>query len=964
MTRLFARLLALTLTAGLLLVPAVVAQAKPLAPKVTAPKANATVSTMPALTWNKAKGASSYELQISSDAGFNPALVTTKTANLRYVNSTMLPNGAYFWRVRSLDAASGTSKWSKVRKFTKKWNATAVILTPAALASIAYPNPTILTWTPVPGAVTYKVAVASGASGGGVDAPGGIISNGALAWSDGGKPIETSNTNLAVSTALHPGTYYWQVIPVDAQGHNGTPSAIFSFAWIWAGTTTPNVTDLVPGIEIYDPLFSWPAIPGAASYELEVNLTSGFALGSRLMLSTTTATSFAPKQTLPNNTYYWRVRGVDPQGQAGPWNNGPAFTKTYDLTVLDGPANLRVLDTQGTQIAFNGHVDEPVIAWNTVPGARSYQVQLNCSGTIKVYTTANTSWTPLAPDPPLNGVPFLLTRSPGAGVNYDDPPTNSPGGSCLVSVQAFADNAIDGTAIAGLYAQTRFQVGGQTGFDNPPAVDCDSACAGLLDDFDIAKPLRGTITGKSPLFCWTPADLDDNLDTVPGNGDGTEASTHYWVTIARDPQFTTSVEQAYTSAPCYAPSKPMVDEGTLYYWQVIPADDNGNGYDFTIEGSGGFVSSPSFQHVSVPPAPAAPVGGAAVPGAVTFRWAPVPEQVRNYTIEIAQDDSFSTILESATTDATAYSANAIFPVGATTYWRVRANNDESKGLAWSGTSSFVQTLPAPTITTATPFEGATFPALTWTPVDGASTYEVQDVWPDASVHVTSNIPSAAVSYNKMTGTGHGTVQVRAVFPNGLRSAYTPTRDVVHTISAPGGSKTQLINKPGKLALTFAWNTKTNAKQYKVQVSRNPGFSETFLDTNTDQSSYTPLLTEQDFIDGGVMYWRVAVIDPDGNTGAFSKAKKFTILARMQVQITGVPVKGSGGVATVSVLNAKGKPIKGAAVKLQGAGVKTKTKKTNKKGVVDFTIKPKRLGNLTAIATKKLFKVGSLVVQVT
>ena len=53
----------------------------------------------------------------------------------------MLPNGAYFWRVRSLDAKSEASKWSKVRKFTKKWNATAVILTPAALTAIAYPNP-------------------------------------------------------------------------------------------------------------------------------------------------------------------------------------------------------------------------------------------------------------------------------------------------------------------------------------------------------------------------------------------------------------------------------------------------------------------------------------------------------------------------------------------------------------------------------------------------------------------------------------------------------------------------------------------------------------------------------------------------------------------------------------------------------------------------------------------------------
>ena len=97
------------------------------------------------------------------------------------------------------------------------------------------------------------------------------------------------------------------------------------------------------------------------------------------------------------------------------------------------------------------------------------------------------------------------------------------------------------------------------------------------------------------------------------------------------------------------------------------------------------------------------------------------------------------------------------------------------------------------------------------------------MWPDGSVHVTSNIPSTAVSYTKMTGTGTARVQVRARLRQRAKSAYTPARDVVHTIAEPGGTKTQLINKPGKLALTFAWNTKTNAKQYKVQVSRTPGF---------------------------------------------------------------------------------------------------------------------------------------------
>ena len=179
-------------------------------------------------------------------------------------------------------------------------------------------------------------------------------------------------------------------------------------------------------------------------------------------------------------------------------------------------------------------------------------------------------------------------------------------------------------------------------------------------------------------------------------------STGYWVAIARDINFTTIVQAAYTNEPCYAPRAPLVDEGTLYYWQVIPTIGGGGGFRMRRRAAGrtgGFPASPSFQHASVPPTPIQPVGGASVSGPILFQWSPVPQQVKNYSIEVAQDDSFSTILESATTDATAYSATQTYPVGATVYWRVRANNNDDKGLAWSGTSSFVQTLPVPTITT-------------------------------------------------------------------------------------------------------------------------------------------------------------------------------------------------------------------------------------------------------------------------
>ncbi|HEY3614131.1 MAG TPA: Ig-like domain-containing protein [Gaiellales bacterium] len=950
MTRLLARLVALTLAAGLLVAPTI-AQAKPAAPKATAPKVGTTVSTMPALTWNKANGAVSYQVQIATTAGFNPALVDITTQNLRFINGAMLPNGAYFWRLRSIDKAGGFSKWTGVRKFTKKWSATATILAPANLSAVAYPTPTILSWTPVPGASSYKVSVATGASGGGVDAPRGIISTGALAWANNGAPIQTSNTNLAVSTALHPGTYYWQVIPVDAEGHDGTASTIFSFNWVWSGVTTPTVSDMVDGVEIYDPLFQWPAIAGAASYQIEINPTSGFAPGSLVFSGSTTATQYAPLKTLPNNTYYWRVRGVDPQGQAGPWNNGPTFTKTYDETPVPGPPNLHVYNTK-LELRDNTNVNEPVVQWSTVPGARTYEVQINCQGASKTYFTVNNAWTPLSGYS--GGVPTIFSQ-PGPGISQDGPPLST--GPCFAAVRAYADNAIDGTAIAGHFAFVDFTYGGET-FSNPPTSDAGASGAGRLTSADLIEPANGQIVGKTPLLCWKPSDMDPGAGITP--------SDHYFVYIARDPNFTTGVEAAFTSEPCWAPSRPMVDEGTLLYWQVVPTTGTGPtaNWSGTAGVAGGFSDIlPSFQHASVPPTPIAPVGGAAASGSVVFRWAPVPEQVKNYTIEIAQDASFSTVLESNNTDATSYSATQTFPVGATVYWRVRANNDDGKGLAWSATSTFVQTLPAPAITTALAFAGATFPALSWTPVDGATSYETQDVFPDGSVHVTSGIPSTAVSYTKMTGIGHGTVQVRAVFNNGFRSAYTATRDVDHTIPEPGGTKTQLVNKPGKLALTFAWNSKTNVKQYKVQVGRTPGFATNFLDENTDQSSYTPLLTQPDFADGGTMYWRVAVLDPDGNLGAFSKAKKFTILARLSVALSGQPPKGQPGVVTVVVTNAKGKPVAGAAVKLRGAGVKTGTHKTSKKGVVTFSVKPTKAGNLTATVTKKLFKQGSTVVPI-
>ncbi len=324
-------------------------------------------------------------------------------------------------------------------------------------------------------------------------------------------------------------------------------------------------------------------------------------------------------------------------------------------------------------------------------------------------------------------------------------------------------------------------------------------------------------------------------------------ATHYWVTIARDPQLHDDRRSRRTPAePCYAPAKPLVDEGTLYYWQVVPADDDGTGRRLRAPAGDRRRLHRRRRASSTPRCRrrrSLRSAGRAPRAPVVFTWAPVPEQVRNYTIEIAQDDSFSTILESAHDRRHGVLREHDLP-GRRDVVLARARQQRrGQGPRLVGDVELrADAARADDHDGRRRSRARRSPRSRGRRSTAPRSYEVQDVWPDASVHVTSNIPSTAVSYTKMTGTGHGTVQVRAVFANGLKSAYTPTRDVVHTIAEPGGTKTQLINKPGKLALTFAWNTKTNAKQYKVQVSRNPGFVQPFLDETTDQSSYTPLLT--------------------------------------------------------------------------------------------------------------------------
>ena len=95
----------------------------PVAPTLRSPAANATnVSRTPALSWNAATRATTYEVQVSTDPNFNTSIAFGRSG-LTARNITVTPQlGSrvlYYWRVRGANT-SGPGPWSAARSFTTR----------------------------------------------------------------------------------------------------------------------------------------------------------------------------------------------------------------------------------------------------------------------------------------------------------------------------------------------------------------------------------------------------------------------------------------------------------------------------------------------------------------------------------------------------------------------------------------------------------------------------------------------------------------------------------------------------------------------------------------------------------------------------------------------------------------------------------------------------------------------------
>ena len=313
----------------------------------------------PTLKWNAVTGAAKYEVYRARSQSGDYIKYSTVTGT-SYTNTSYIEDGnTYYYKVRALKSDGTAGAWSSIVAVTYQPKQT--LSAPAVTGGNDSQGRPTLTWKAVTGAAKYEVYRARSKDG------------------DYIKYSTVTGTSYTNTSYIENGnTYYYKVRALKSDGTAGAWSSVVSVTYKQT-LSAPTVTG---GNDAQGrPTLKWNAVTGAAKYEIYRSYSRD---GSYSKYSTQTSTAYTNSSYLTSGTtYYYKVRALDANGNAGPYS---AVVSVTCRLKLSAPSVTGGKDSQG----------RPTLKWNAVTGAAKYEVYRSTSrsGTYTKYSTqTSTSYT-------------------------------------------------------------------------------------------------------------------------------------------------------------------------------------------------------------------------------------------------------------------------------------------------------------------------------------------------------------------------------------------------------------------------------------------------------------------------------------------------------------------------------------------------------------------------------------------
>lgn len=320
-----------------------------LAPNLITPNNNAVdIPTVVGFTWNVSAGATSYLLQVATDAGFTAIVSSIPTTQTSATVNGLGQGVTYYWRVLAYSPCTPNGIISEVRTFT-------------TLPDISFstPNPTVQACTS--DSPTWSLNIGSGFSPNGVTLTAAGLPNGAsIVFSP--NPAQAGGMATATLSGLivaGPGNYTLTFTASDGV-HSNT---IFAFLIVNGSPDIPQLSapsNFATNVSL-TPTLIWQPVDGATNYLVQISTNLTF---SNIVYSANDPASphVVATPLLPNTQYYWRITAQNNCGGSVTLPNNFTTTMGSGVNELNGNAvAIQPNPTSGQlSIAFGHPVDREV----------------------------------------------------------------------------------------------------------------------------------------------------------------------------------------------------------------------------------------------------------------------------------------------------------------------------------------------------------------------------------------------------------------------------------------------------------------------------------------------------------------------------------------------------------------------------------------------------------------------------